>query len=127
MNTLKDYPAGEWLVAADTCRECGQYLDVKIIDVKGNYGNAVSRCGNPNCKDHKNEVWHVIGWEYNLMSATLRNRTFHPFRDRADIGPCSNCEKLIIDVPITLFIGGGKSGQLDFCDSCFKGLGLKMK
>lgn len=51
-------------------------------------------------------------------------KQYYPFTARANIGICHACEKLIVGVPLILFLDQGRKGQLDFCHECAKERGI---
>jgi len=111
------YPLKKKLRAADTCNFCGEKLYVKILWRKGDFGEVEVSC--PKCKESYHDM---IGWELMDEPFTLQGKTFYPLKNRANVGPCVSCGKLIAGAPIMLFIREGEGGELDFCLDCFNEL-----
>jgi len=135
---LSDYPFRKWVNAADGCEFCGAESEVRVtyIDGSGCYGDVEYRIRHrKNCPEKFNEetgeeinfsesTFDVAGWEYLDKPVELNGRQFYPLKARANIGPCLNCGKLVVGVPLILFIDEGRGGELDFCQRCFEDLGL---
>lgn len=134
---LKDYPRDEWMEAADGCESCGAKYQVKVswVDDAGIFGDVVARVEHredcPKRYDEwtgedveTEEVIDVAGWEYMEEPHTLLGREYYPLKSRANIGPCLECGRLVIGVPLILFIDQGRGGQLDFCFECAEKLGI---
>jgi len=66
----------------------------------------------------------VAGWEYMKEPFKFNGREYYPLKCRANIGLCLECGKLIVGAPLILFIEEGRKGELDFCWSCAKKLGI---
>ena len=128
---LKDYPRGEWMYSADVCDVCGARSQVKVKEVQsdGLYGvvEIVERHG-PGCpmrfEAHPCERSDQAGWEYACESVELFGREFTPLNVRGNVAPCLCCGKLIVGVPLILFLDEGRGGELDFCFGCALELGI---
>jgi len=131
---LKDYPRFEWFEAADGCDTCGSKAKVMIthVDEKGFLGDVQWRIFHkPDCLEAYDEETlgidayeDVAGWEFMPNPFTFRGKQYYPLKSRANIGPCLSCGRLIIGVPLILFIEHGEKGELDFCWHCVKKLGI---
>lgn len=137
---LKDFPLNSWIDAADTCEFCGRKYAIKITetDKSGKFGNVTWRIYHTlDCPERFNEEEEIIfspgeyeegedfaGWDFRKNTITILGMTFKPLKSRANIGPCLICEKLVVRVPLILFIGQGKLGELDFCFTCAKEKGI---
>jgi len=138
---LKDFPMNVWMDAADTCEFCGAKYQVKItwVNEQGTLGDVEWRVKHAkNCPslDTEPEIQQVVnrlgfvgdvdvaGWEFMPKPFELKGKQYYPLKSRANIGPCLECGKLIIGVPLILFIDEGRGGELDFCWQCVKRLGL---
>jgi hypothetical protein len=134
---LRDFPLHEWFEAADGCDICGAKYEVMIvsIDKEGVFGFVKWRITHkPDCPDRFNEETgeeeafqygdDVAGWEFMPEPFTIQGKQYNPLKSRANIGPCVNCGRLVIGVPLILFIEKGKKGELDFCFECVKRLGI---
>jgi len=138
---LKDFPKGEWFEAADGCEVCGAKYKVRVIDLDkdGTLGTvewAITH--KPDCserfaedmdefignKEFTESDWDNAGWEFMPEPFTFQGKQYYPLKSRANIGPCLSCGRLIIGVPLILFIDKGRKGELDFCWSCVKRLGI---
>lgn len=132
---LKDYPLKEWMDAADGCDYCGEKARVKVLEVDktGNYGSIqIQHRHKPGCMEIVDSIppdirgfrdyVDVVGWEFSDRPITLVGREWPALKSRANIGPCLNCWKLIVGVPIILF--PNEEVELDFCHECVKELGI---
>ena len=128
---LKDYQRGEWMDAADFCEMCGARHQVKVKEVQsdGLYGvvEIMERHG-PGCpmrfEAYPYERSDTAGWEYASERVKLFGREFTPLKERGNVGPCLGCGKLIVGVPLILFLDEGCGGELDFCFNCALELGV---
>jgi len=128
---FKDYPRGEWMDSADVCDVCGARRQVRVKEVHGDglYGvvEIVERHG-PGCpmrfEAYPYERSDHAGWEYASETITLCGRAFTPLKARGNVAPCLGCGKLIVGVPLILFIDEGHGGELDFCFNCALELGV---
>jgi len=116
---LKDYPVGEEFDAADECKCCSATLKVTIkeIDETGDFGYLTWSC--PTCSRSGDDI---VGWVFADEPITILGKQFYPIVSRANVGPCLNCWKLVIGVPLILF--PNESSQLDFCFPCANELGI---
>jgi hypothetical protein len=135
---LSDCPFRKWVKAADGCEFCGAEYEVRVtyVDGSGCYGDVEYRIRHrKNCLERFNEetgeeidcaesVFDVAGWKYLFKPVELKGRVFLPLNCRANVGPCLNCGRLIIGIPLILFIAKGESGELDFCFGCAEKLGI---
>jgi len=150
LKRLKDYPLDEWMEAADGCDLCGERAWVKVtwVDESGDYGEAYFKTPHrPDCPNFRDayESWddpwvdypdepretpkpvperrEIAGWEWSERTITLAGREWTTLKARANIGPCLNCMKLVVGVPLILWPSDGKV-ELDFCFSCAAELGI---
>jgi len=128
---LKDYPRDEWMDAADFCEMCGARRRVKVKEVHGDglYGVVeIMERHNPGCpmrfETYPTERSDHAGWEYAGEMITLCGRAFTPLKARGNVATCLGCGKLIVGVPLILFIDEGRGGELDFCFGCALELGI---
>ena len=134
---MKDYPLGEWMEAADSCDFCRCHYEVRIHegDESGCFGTVEWRI------HHKVDCHEVTeyyqgapvteissmdfaGWEFMGKPIKFRGREYYPLKARANVGPCLECGRLVIGVPLILFIDQGRGGELDFCFECAEKLGI---
>ena len=128
---LKDYQSGEWMDAADFCEMCGARHQVKVKEVQsdGLYGvvEIMERHG-PGCpmrlEAYPYERSDHAGWEYASETVKLFGREFTPLKARGNVGSCLCCWKLIVGVPLILFLDEDRGGELDFCFNCALELGV---
>jgi len=134
---LKDYPFNEWLEAADGCDVCGARYQVRVVEVDetGVFGSLEWRITHsPGCPGSFDEETgeevssqsgeDVVGWEFTPEPFTFMGRQYYPLKSRANVGPCLECGRLVVGVPLILFIDGGEKGELDFCWKCARKLGI---
>ena len=128
---LKDYPRDEWMASADVCDVCGARRLVRVKKVHGDglYGIVeIMERHNPGCpmrlEAYANERSDHAGWEYASETVKLFGREFTPLKARGNVGPCLGCGKLIVGVPLILFLDEGLGGELDFCFNCALELGV---
>jgi len=127
---LKDYPQNEWTEAADGCEFCGAKHMVLIdwVDDSGNFGRVAWKIeheeGCPERSFTAEEGDDIVGWEFMEKPHVLLGKEYYPLSSRANIGPCLECERLVVGIPLILFIDEGRGGELDFCWSCAKELGI---
>ena len=139
LKLLKDFPRDEWFEAADGCDTCGARYRVKVnhVEEEGDYGEVLVRDAHkPECPLRSeaapwgpdsygvDERLEFAGWEYEDRKVALGGIEWTPINARGDVTICLNCGRLIIDVPLILFIDEGKKGELDFCSGCALELGL---
>jgi hypothetical protein len=127
---LKDYPQDEWMEAADGCEFCGAKHMVKIAEVDetgktGNFGLVVIKTEHgEDCLELPDEREDIAGWDFMDTPHTLLGKEYYPLSSTANIGPCLECGKLVVGVPLILFIEEGRGGELDFCFECAEKLGI---
>jgi len=129
--TLGDYPVGEWMEAADFCEVCGAQHRVKVTEVHGDGLHGVVEIAErhgPGCpmrfEAPMYERREAAGWEYASESVELFGREFTPLKARGNVAPCLGCGRLIVGVPLILFLDEGRGGELDFCFNCALKLGV---
>jgi hypothetical protein len=134
---LKDFKLNEWFEAADGCEVCGGKAEVMVthVDDTGTFGmvewhiDHKADCPEVYGGDEEDSVavqavQDFAGWEFMSEPFTFHGRQYYALKSRANIGPCLNCGKLVIGVPLILFIGEGRRGELDFCWGCVKRLDI---
>jgi hypothetical protein len=134
---LKDFPRDVWFEAADGCEVCGAkyYVNIVELDKDGVFGFiqwAITHkpdCENRFIEDVDEEETaefdlEPAGWEFMPKTFTFHGKQYYPLKSRANVGPCLECGRLIIGVPLILFIDKGVKGELDFCWECAKKLGI---
>jgi len=134
---LKDYPFKTWMPAAGRCEMCAATYVVKIVwvDESGTMGDVEYRVeheeGCPERYDSETGINRgsfgdvdVAGWEYMDTPMQFRGLELYPLKSRANIGPCLRCERLVLDVPLILFLDEGRGGELDFCWECAEKIGI---
>ena len=119
--TVNHLKLNEVCEAADPCDLCGGKIiyEVTFIDKENNVGDVSWECtqcgaGGPD----------ILGWTIAKNPVDFMGKKFYPITSRANIGPCLNCGKLVVGVPLILFLDEGRKGELDFCFSCAKELGI---
>jgi hypothetical protein len=127
---LKDYPRNEWLEAADGCDLCGAKARVMVtwVDESGDQGDVhVQHRHDVDCPDPEmhgfGEDLDVAGWEFSDKTITLAGREWSTLKSRINIGPCLNCWRLVVGVPLILWPEDGDV-ELDFCFDCAGELGI---
>lgn len=137
MKELKDYPLDEWMEAADGCDYCGAKYEVMVtwVDKTGKFGDVTYRIKHEDgCPDRFDDFTgepigdvvedvDVAGWEFSERVIPLAGRKWLTLKSRVNIGPCLNCWKLVVGVPLILFPEDGKV-ELDFCFKCAEELGI---
>jgi hypothetical protein len=119
---LSEYHLNQWIEAAGECPQClSRHLQVMItwVDETGDCGDIVVRClvcGFTDCD--------VAGWTVDSCTRNILGKPYTPIKLRTNVGPCVACERLVVGVPLILFIDEGRGGELDFCSSCFEKVGL---
>ena len=134
---LKEYPVGIWFEAADECEYCKSKYEVRIhkVDKTGRFGTVEWRIHHkPDCPEVTEYLegapvteissMDFAGWEYMENPVAFKGKLYYPLKSRANIGPCLECGRLIVGAPLILFIEEGRKGELDFCWSCAKKLGI---
>ena len=140
---LRDYPLREWMEAADGCDYCKAKYEARItwVDETGCFGDVEYRISHRQACAERFDMEtgedlrdvtnvDIAGWEYHDKPLTLRGPhgrgcvELYPLKSRANVGPCLLCGKLVIGVPLILFIDEGRGGQLDFCFGCAESLGI---
>jgi len=134
LKLLKDYPVQTWLKAADGCEYCKAPYEFRVtwIDETGCFGDVETRIQHREgcmsiaeydenfCEDSHD----VAGWEFHERPITIQGHQLIPLKSKANIGPCLHCWKLIVGVPLILFIDQGKGGEIDLCFPCAEKLGV---
>ena len=120
---LKNFPLNTPFDAADECECCGGKLRVQITWVDPNSDHSI---GNVSweCQQCGDKGEDVAGWALSKKPVNMFGKEFYPIISRANIGPCLNCGKLVVGVPLILFLEKGRRGELDFCFPCAKDLGI---
>jgi len=125
---LRDFPLNKWMEAADGCDVCGAKYKVKVTHVyTGDFGEVEWVITHkPDCPEDPGTEsdWDNAGWQFMPKPFTFHGKLYYPLKSRANIGPCLSCGKLIIGVPLILFINKGQGGTLDFCFNCAKQLSI---
>jgi len=134
---LKDYPLNEWIEAADGCEYCKAKYQVRItwIDPEENVGDVEYRIRHEEDCLGKYDLRGVEileddvdadigGWTYMEKAIAFRGLNLYPLKSRANLGPCLICEKLVVGVPLILFIDEGRGGELNFCFGCAEEKGI---
>ena len=119
--TVSDLKLNEKCEAADPCDLCGGKIlyEVTFVDGKNNVGDISWEC--TQCGAGAEDI---LGWILARNPITFMGKPFYPIKSRANIGPCLNCGKLVVGVPLILFLDEGRKGELDFCFRCAKDLGI---
>ena len=128
MKRLKDYPLEEWMEAADGCEYCGAKDRVMVtwVDETGDFGEVhVQRQHKDDCldKEEGGDYFDMVGWEYSHKVIKIAGREWPTFKSRCNVGPCLNCWKLVVGVPLILCPGKGDV-ELNFCLDCAKELDI---
>lgn len=150
LKRLKDYPLNEWMEASDGCESCGARHQVKVtwVDESGDYGEVLIKTEHrPDCPDliQEYELWDdpwrgvdgepldspkppperidIAGWEWSDRKIPIDGREWTALKSRANIGPCLNCGKLVVGIPLILWPESGEV-ELDFCFKCAGELGI---
>lgn len=141
MKHLKDYTLNEWMEAADGCEFCEAKYEVKVtwVDDSGNFGDIKYRIKhNEDCPERYDQfmpgtlhseledyglVHDFAGWEFSHKVLKFAGREWPTLESRANIGPCLNCWKLVVGVPLILWPENGEV-ELDFCFKCADELGI---
>ena len=120
---LVDFPLNTSFDAADECEECGGKLRVTVtyVDLKADYPIGDVLWGCQRCGATGEDM---VGWQLAEKSVKILGKEFYPIISRINVGPCLNCGKLVIGVPLILFLDKGSKGELDFCFSCAGELGI---
>lgn len=131
---LRDYPLREWMEAADGCDYCKAKYQVRVtwVDETGCFGDVEYRISHrEDCPERFDDGGtnvrsiDIAGWEYHDKPlGTFRGVEYYPLKSRTNVGPCLECGKLVVGVPLILFIDEGRGGELDFCFSCAKEKGI---
>jgi len=128
---LRDYPIGVWLEAADECESCKSRYEVRIheVDDSGLFGTVEWRIHHkPDCPEvteyyegapvTEMSSMDIAGWEYMKELFKFNGKEYYPLKGKANVGTCLECGKLIVGVPLILFIEKGRKGSLEFCFEC---------
>lgn len=118
---VSDLKLNEICEAADPCDLCGGKILCRVtsVDIKRNVGDVTWECTRCDA-----EGQDVLGWTLAPNPISFRGRPFYPIMSRVNIGPCLNCGKLVVGVPLMLFLEEGRQGELDFCFRCANELGV---
>jgi len=111
--------------AADPCEQCGGRIRVDILFVSKheNFGDILWECEGCGLSDAD-----VAGWEYADSNVEIVGRKYLPFKSVANYAPCHGCGKLVIGVPLILFIGKPSPwGEIHFCWTCAEQLEILEK
>ncbi len=127
---LADYPIGKPFEAADGCQFCSSKYQVTIteVDDAGMWGTVeYSLAHEDDCPDRwllddSNEI-DILGWTFSPLRVAFGDWNGQPLASRPNVGPCLNCWRLIIGVPLILFDPNG-AYQMDFCFECVENLQL---
>lgn len=121
--------------AADGCEFCGVKYEVKVtcVDKTGDFGDvSYSIKHRDYCPERQDpfmgetaiDVFHdIAGWDFSDRKLHMAGKEWPTLKVRANIGPCLNCWKLVVGVPLILWPGDGKV-ELDFCFKCAEELGI---
>ena len=127
---LRDYPRNRWLRSADRCEACGAWYMVRIADLAGEglYGDVeVAVAHGPDCPElgegGGDELCMMAGWELGPEPVEFLGREYYPIVARADVVPCLECGRLIVSVPVVVFLSS-RNAELAFCHSCAKKIGV---
>ena len=66
--------------------------------------------------------YDIAGWEIGHKTYTILGKKYTPLKSRANMGPCVACERIVVGVPLILFIDEGRGGELDFRMECAENL-----
>ena len=119
---LSEYPLNQWVEAAGECPQCqSKQVQVMItwIDDSGNFGDIAIKCLNCGFSDYD-----IAGWEIGDRTYTILGKQYIPLKSRANTGPCVACGRIVVGVPLILFIDEGRGGELDFCMECAEKTGV---
>jgi len=116
--SLLDFKVNELYDAADRCGDCGGKVVYRItwVDPDCGYVGEIEweclECG----------AWDtdIVGWRQADEPVEFMGRKFYPLTHRANVGPCLNCGRLVVGVPLILFLDKGEKGELDFCWRCVR-------
>jgi len=130
LRRLRDYPLNEWIEAADGCDLCGEKARVMLtwVDESGDFGDVVIQHRHKyDCLDPEmcgfGEHADVAGWKFSDQTIYFAGREWATLKSRANMGPCLNCWKPVVGVPLILWPKDGKV-EFDFCFKCAKELGI---
>ena len=122
MKRLKDYPLNQWLEAAGECPQCQSksvQAMVTWVDESGDIGDVSLKCLVCGFTDSD-----IAGWIIGSQTHLILGKRYLPLTSRANVGPCVACEKIVVGVPLILFIEEGRDGEFDFCFSCAEKQGI---
>jgi len=128
---LKDYPLNEWMEAADGCDYCGAKYEVMVtwVDETGKFGDVTYRIKHEDgCPDRYDDFTgepigdtvenvDAAGWTFSERIIPIAGRRWVALKSLANIGPCLNCWKLVVGIPLILWPSNAKV-ELDFCFNC---------
>ncbi len=127
LKRLKDYPIHEWMETADGCIYCGAKNEIMIlaVDESGDMGDIkIRRHHREDCLEPEfDEVFDICGWVFSHRKFHIADKEFPTLMSRLNTGPCLNCWKLIVGIPVILFPESGEY-EIDFCDACVEELGI---
>jgi len=116
--SLLDFELNKDYEAADCCDECGGKIVFRITYRSPDHPNMGAVWWR--CLRCEREDVDIVGWEQADKTVEFMGQKFYPLTARANIGPCLLCGKLVIGVPLILFLDKGEKGELDFCFTCVK-------
>ena len=127
---LKDYTLNEWMEAAGGCDLCGEKAKVMVtwVDESGDFGDvAIEHRHKDECLDPEmygfGEYMDVAGWEFSDRTINIAGREWPTLKSRVNTGPCLNCWKLVVGIPLILWPEDGEV-ELDFCFKCAEEIGV---
>jgi len=115
---LGDFELNKLYEAADPCPYCGGRVECKVTYI------------DPEDRDLGDLSWSctvcdagdvdIVGWRQADKPVEFMGRKFYPLTHRANVGPCLACGRLVVGVPLILFLDKGRRGELDFCFPCVR-------
>ena len=127
---LKDYPLKEWMEAADGCDYCKAKAQIMVtwIDESGDFGDVhIQYKHEDDCSiefgDQFSDNIDVAGWEFSSKILKIAGEEIPTLKSRMNIAPCLSCWKLVVGVPLILWLEDG-SVEMDFCFPCAEKLGI---
>jgi len=136
---LRDYPVAVWFEAADECECCKSkvpkqpdsstsWILTSYLEWRINH--------KPDCPEVTEYLEGALvteissmdfaGWEYMKEPFKFNGKEYYPLKSRANIGSCLECGKLIVGVPLIIFVEEGRRGELDFCFEYTQKLKMKI-
>ncbi len=119
---LAEYPLNQWIEAAGECPQCNsKQVQVMLtwLDKSGNLGDVTIKCLTCGFSDYD-----LAGWKVGSKAVTILGKQYTPLTSRANVGSCVVCDRIIVGVPLILFINEGRGGELDFCTECAEKTGV---